>query len=196
MSPDTVSSSERSRIMRQVRSTDTAPEMYVRKTLHAAGFRFRLHDRLPGNPDLVLPSMGWQSSSTGAYGTGTGAAVPVCPHPTPITGSARSPATWNAMPGTPPPSLTWAGASNSCGSANSPPPSKASSHASPISLAEMQGGLPCPGLARGELRRLPPPQPTEAEPQRAHGDLGRCGVLVVMAGAGGSLPRRGRSQQR
>ena len=56
MSPDTVSSSERSRIMRQVRSTDTAPEMYVRKTLHAAGFRFRLHDkRLPGNPDLVLP---------------------------------------------------------------------------------------------------------------------------------------------
>ena len=59
MSPDTVSSSERSRIMRQVRSTDTAPEMYVRKTLHAAGFRFRLHDkRLPGNPDLVLPRYG------------------------------------------------------------------------------------------------------------------------------------------
>ena len=53
--PDTVSSSERSRIMRQVRSENTAPEMYVRRVLHAAGFRFRLHDkRLPGNPDLVL----------------------------------------------------------------------------------------------------------------------------------------------
>ena len=166
MSPDTVSSSERSRIMRQVRSTDTAPEMYVRKTLHAAGFRFGF--TISGSQATLTsccPSMGWQSSSTGAYGTGTGAVVPVCPHPIPITGSARSPATWNAMPGTPPPSLTWAGASNSCGSANSPPPSKASSHASPISLAEMQGGLPCPGLARGELPRLArPPQPTEAEP--------------------------------
>lgn len=55
MCADTVSSSERSRIMRQVRSKDTTPEMYVRRALHAAGFRFRLHDkRLPGNPDLVL----------------------------------------------------------------------------------------------------------------------------------------------
>ena len=41
--------------MRQVRSENTTPEMYVRRALHAAGFRFRLHDkRLPGNPDLVL----------------------------------------------------------------------------------------------------------------------------------------------
>lgn len=55
MSPDTFSSVERSRIMRQVRSKNTTPEMYVRRALHAAGFRFRLHDkRLPGNPDLVL----------------------------------------------------------------------------------------------------------------------------------------------
>ncbi len=55
MSADTVSPSERSRIMRQVRSENTAPEMYVRRALHAAGFRFRLHDkRLPGSPDLVL----------------------------------------------------------------------------------------------------------------------------------------------
>ena len=55
MSPDSVSSAERSQIMRQVHSEDTAPEMYVRRSLHAAGFRFRLHDkRLPGRPDLVL----------------------------------------------------------------------------------------------------------------------------------------------
>lgn len=55
MAPDTVSPEERSRIMRQVRSRDTKPEMRVRRALHAAGLRFRLHDkRLPGRPDLAL----------------------------------------------------------------------------------------------------------------------------------------------
>ena len=30
--------------------------MLVRRMLHSAGFRYRLHDRrLPGTPDLVLP---------------------------------------------------------------------------------------------------------------------------------------------
>lgn len=42
--------------MRAIRGKDTRPEMYVRKALHAAGFRYRLHSRdLPGKPDLVLP---------------------------------------------------------------------------------------------------------------------------------------------
>lgn len=42
--------------MRAVRSQDTAPEMTVRRFLHAAGLRYRLHDkRLPGKPDLVFP---------------------------------------------------------------------------------------------------------------------------------------------
>ncbi len=55
MAPDTVSPEERSRIMRQVRSRDTKPELRVRRALHAAGLRFRLHDkRLPGSPDLTL----------------------------------------------------------------------------------------------------------------------------------------------
>ena len=55
MRSDTVSPSQRSWIMRQVRSENTSPEIYVRRTLHAAGFRFRLHDKkLPGKPDLVL----------------------------------------------------------------------------------------------------------------------------------------------
>ena len=55
MAPDTVSPEERSRIMRQVRSRDTKPELRVRRALHAAGLRFRLHDkRLPGRPDLAL----------------------------------------------------------------------------------------------------------------------------------------------
>ena len=39
------------------RSKDTAPELHLRRALHAAGGRFRLHRRLgPGcTPDLVLP---------------------------------------------------------------------------------------------------------------------------------------------
>lgn len=48
---------QRSRIMRAVRSRDTSPELAVRRYLHAAGLRYRLHDRrLPGAPDLVFPS--------------------------------------------------------------------------------------------------------------------------------------------
>ena len=48
---------QRSRTMRAVRSRDTGPEMAVRRFLHAAGLRYRLHDRrLPGKPDLVFPS--------------------------------------------------------------------------------------------------------------------------------------------
>lgn len=46
----------KSREMRQVRSSNTAPEVLVRSVLHSAGLRFRLHDRgLPGTPDIVLP---------------------------------------------------------------------------------------------------------------------------------------------
>ena len=42
----------RSRIMRAIRSKNTAPEMAVRRYLHAAGYRFRLHrSDLPGKPD-------------------------------------------------------------------------------------------------------------------------------------------------
>lgn len=53
---DTVSTAVRSRMMSGIRSTNTKPEMILRKGLHRLGFRFRLHDRrLPGSPDLVLP---------------------------------------------------------------------------------------------------------------------------------------------
>lgn len=47
----------RSAQMALVRGRDTKPEMRVRKALHAAGLRYRLHDRrLPGVPDLTFPS--------------------------------------------------------------------------------------------------------------------------------------------
>lgn len=42
--------------MKRVGRKDTAPELAVRRYLHAQGLRFRLHARdLPGTPDLVLP---------------------------------------------------------------------------------------------------------------------------------------------
>ena len=45
----------RSRIMRAARSKDTMPELKVRRTVHAMGFRYRLHCKeLPGTPDLVF----------------------------------------------------------------------------------------------------------------------------------------------
>jgi DNA mismatch endonuclease (patch repair protein) len=49
---------QRSRIMRAVKGVDTAPEMTVRRIVHAMGFRFRLHRKdLPGKPDLVFPRL-------------------------------------------------------------------------------------------------------------------------------------------
>jgi DNA mismatch endonuclease, patch repair protein len=48
----------RSKIMRAVGRTNTKPEIMVRRSLHALGFRFRLHRKdLPGTPDLVVPKL-------------------------------------------------------------------------------------------------------------------------------------------
>lgn len=53
---DIVSPSDRSRIMRRIRSKDTQPELLLRKLLFGRGFRFRLHRKdLAGKPDIVLP---------------------------------------------------------------------------------------------------------------------------------------------
>ena len=42
--------------MAAIKSTGTMPEIYVRRALHAAGLRFRLHRKdIPGRPDIVLP---------------------------------------------------------------------------------------------------------------------------------------------
>lgn len=52
---DIVDGSTRSRMMAAIRGKDTGPELRVRRYLHAAGLRFRLHDRgLPGSPDIVF----------------------------------------------------------------------------------------------------------------------------------------------
>jgi DNA mismatch endonuclease (patch repair protein) len=48
----------RSRIMRAIKSGDTAPELVVRSLAHRMGYRFRLHRKdLPGKPDLVFPRL-------------------------------------------------------------------------------------------------------------------------------------------
>lgn len=53
---DQLSPNARSENMRRVRGKNTAPEVAVRRALHAMGHRFRLHRRdLPGRPDIVLP---------------------------------------------------------------------------------------------------------------------------------------------
>jgi DNA mismatch endonuclease, patch repair protein len=55
---DTVSTTERSRIMAAVKSKDTTPELFVRRLVHSLGYRYRLHVRdLPGTPDMVFPRL-------------------------------------------------------------------------------------------------------------------------------------------
>ena len=47
----------RSRTMWAAKGKDTQPEWTLRRKLHAAGYRYRLHVKdLPGKPDLVFPS--------------------------------------------------------------------------------------------------------------------------------------------
>ncbi|MBY3215940.1 DNA mismatch endonuclease Vsr [Rhizobium laguerreae] len=52
-----MTSLQRSKNMRAIKSRDTRPEMIVRRVAHALGYRYRLHRRdLPGTPDIVFPS--------------------------------------------------------------------------------------------------------------------------------------------
>lgn len=46
----------RSKNMRAIRGRDTRPEIFLRKSLHNAGFRYRISPAdLPGKPDIYLP---------------------------------------------------------------------------------------------------------------------------------------------
>lgn len=56
-SMDRLTPEQRSKNMAAIRSKNTKPELYVRRVLHAHGFRFRIHRKdLPGKPDIVFPS--------------------------------------------------------------------------------------------------------------------------------------------
>ena len=41
--------------MSKVKSKNTKPEMIVRRGLFALGYRYRIHTKLEGKPDIVLP---------------------------------------------------------------------------------------------------------------------------------------------
>ncbi len=52
---DSLTSLQRSIRMSKIRSSNTSPELAIRKGLHSAGLRFRLKcSTLPGKPDLVF----------------------------------------------------------------------------------------------------------------------------------------------
>jgi DNA mismatch endonuclease (patch repair protein) len=54
---DVLTRAQRSFNMSRIRSKDTSPELFVRRLVHALGFRYRLHSaELPGRPDLVFTS--------------------------------------------------------------------------------------------------------------------------------------------
>ena len=53
---DILTFEQRQRNMRRIRAKDSVPEMLLRRGLHNAGLRFRLHAAaLPGRPDIVFP---------------------------------------------------------------------------------------------------------------------------------------------
>ena len=52
---DIVSKDKRSEMMSNIRSTNTKPELVVRRLVYSLGYRYRLHCKdLPGKPDLVF----------------------------------------------------------------------------------------------------------------------------------------------
>lgn len=55
--PDNLTPEQRSFTMSRIRSKDTAPELTIRRMVHARGLRYRKHKNgLPGRPDLVFAS--------------------------------------------------------------------------------------------------------------------------------------------
>jgi DNA mismatch endonuclease, patch repair protein len=53
---DVLSPAQRKLNMSRIRGKDTKPELSLRRYLHAAGFRYRIHHTtLPGKPDIVFP---------------------------------------------------------------------------------------------------------------------------------------------
>jgi hypothetical protein len=53
---DVHTKAQRSYNMSRIRSSNTKPELLVRKFLFAQGYRYKLNDKkLPGKPDIVLP---------------------------------------------------------------------------------------------------------------------------------------------
>lgn len=52
---DKIDAKTRSKNMSRIKSTNTNPELKVRKLLYSKGFRYRIHYPLKGKPDIVFP---------------------------------------------------------------------------------------------------------------------------------------------
>lgn len=56
---DTLTSKQRSDLMSRIRSSNTKPELFVRRLLWSMGYRYRLHEKgLAGKPDMVFKGRG------------------------------------------------------------------------------------------------------------------------------------------
>jgi DNA mismatch endonuclease (patch repair protein) len=77
---DVLTPEQRRLNMSRIRGKDTKPEMIIRKGLHAAGLRYRLHAKeLPGRPDLVFPRYRAALQIHGCFWHGHG--CPMCRMP-------------------------------------------------------------------------------------------------------------------
>ncbi len=66
----------RSALMARIGGKNTAPEILVRRLLHGAGYRFRLHRKdLPGTPDIVFPGRRKAIFVHGCFWHGHGCAI-------------------------------------------------------------------------------------------------------------------------
>lgn len=52
---DVVDQNTRSKMMKNITSSDTQPEIILRKALYSEGFRYRKNEKsLPGSPDIFI----------------------------------------------------------------------------------------------------------------------------------------------
>lgn len=54
---DTLTKKQRSLCMSKIKSKHTKPEIAVRKILSAEKIKYRLHAKLPGKPDIIIPKI-------------------------------------------------------------------------------------------------------------------------------------------
>ncbi|WP_321530166.1 DNA mismatch endonuclease Vsr [uncultured Desulfuromonas sp.] len=55
MRTDPLTTAQRSERMSRIRSSDTKPEIAVRRLIYSMGYRYRLHSKdVPGRPDIVF----------------------------------------------------------------------------------------------------------------------------------------------
>lgn len=72
---DKVTQEVRSLNMSRIHSKNTKPELAIRKLLFSTGYRYRLHYKLKGKPDIVFPKLKVAVFVHGCYWHGHGCKV-------------------------------------------------------------------------------------------------------------------------